>query len=211
LKSLDLQNGVVSIDAIACEKKNADLIIEKQGHYLLALKNNNKHIYEQVSQRMQLIKTQLPNNKHIDFGSGRIETRHCYVETNLELYDDLVEWVHLKSLIMIESTRETKDKISKETRFYLSDLEGEPAIFNKLVRAHWGIENNLHWSLDVVFREDLQRTKTGNAPDNLNTVRKLALQSLRRIDDKESIKNRRKMAGWDNDYLKTILAKFICV
>jgi hypothetical protein len=85
LKSLDLQDSVVSIDAIACEKKNADLIVEKQGHYLLSLKNNNKNIYEQVSERMLSIKSQLPNNKHIDFGSGRIETRHCYVETNLEL------------------------------------------------------------------------------------------------------------------------------
>jgi predicted transposase YbfD/YdcC len=211
LRSLDLENGVVSIDAIACEKKNADLIIDKKGHYLLALKNNQKHIYEQVFARMQSIKSQLPNAKHVDFGSGRIETRHCYVETNLELYDDLSEWTHLQSIIMIESSREVDNKTSKEIRFYLSDLKQEPAVFNTLVRGHWSIENRLHWMLDVVFREDLQTTKTGNAPDNLNTLRKLALQSLTKTDDKESIKNKRKMAGWDNQYLKKILSKFICV
>ena len=206
LKSLDLKDSIVTIDAIACDVKNADIITSKQGHYILALKNNNKYIYQQVSERFNQIKTQLPNNEHFDFGSGRIETRTCYVENNLTLYDDLAPWQHLKSIIIIESKREIKDKISFETRFYLSDLALEPKEFNQYIRNHWSIENSLHWQLDVTFREDLQRTKTGNAPENLAIIRKLSLQLLNNITDKESIKSRRKLSGWNDQYLIKVLS-----
>ena len=206
LNSLDLKDSLVTIDAIACDVKNADIIISKQGHYILALKKNNKHIYQQVSERFAQIKTQLPKNEHIDFGNGRIETRTCYVEKDLTLYDDLVPWNHLKSIIVIESKREIKDKISFETRFYLSDLILNPKEFNQYIRNHWSIENKLHWQLDVTFREDLQRTQTGNAPENLAIVRKLSLQLLNKITDKESIKSRRKLAGWNDQYLIEMLS-----
>lgn len=196
----------MTIDAMACDVKNADLITSKQGHYILALKNNNKHIYQQVSERFAQVKTQLPKNEHIDFGSGRIETRTCYVENDLTLYDDLAHWKHLESIIIIESKREIKDKISFETRFYLCDLALEPKDFNQYIRNHWSIENSLHWQLDVTFREDLQRTKTGNAPENLAIVRKLSLQLLNNITDKESIKSRRKLAGWNDQYLIKLLS-----
>lgn len=205
LNSLDLKDSIVTIDAMACDVKNADLITSKQGHYILALKNNNKHIYQQVSERFAQIKSQLPKNEHIDFGSGRIETRTCYVENNLTLYDDLATWKHLKSIIIVESKREIKDKMSIETRFYLCDLVLEPIEFNQYIRNHWSIENKLHWQLDVTFREDLQRTKTGNAPENLAIVRKLSLQLLNNINDKESIKSRRKLAGWNDKYLIQLL------
>jgi len=206
LNSLDLKGSIVSIDAMACEVKNADLITQKQGHYLLALKNNNKSVYQQVSERFPKIKTQLSNNECIDFGSGRIETRTCYVENNLTFYDDLAHWQHLKSIIIIESKREINDKISVETRFYLSDLALEPKAFNQYIRNHWSIENKLHWQLDVTFREDLQRTKTGNAPENLAIIRKLSLQLLNNVTDKESIKSRRKLAGWNDQYLTKLLS-----
>jgi predicted transposase YbfD/YdcC len=206
LKSLDLKDSIVTIDAIACDIKNADIITSKQGHYILALKNNNKHIYHQVSERFAQVKTQLSKNEHIDFGSGRIETRTCYVENDLSLYDDLVPWKHLKSIIIIESKREINEKISFETRFYLSDLALEPKEFNQYIRNHWSIENSLHWQLDVTFREDLQRTQSGNAPENLAIVRKLSLQLLNKITDKESIKSRRKLAGWNDQYLIKLLA-----
>lgn len=119
---------------MACDVKNADLITTKQGHYILALKNNNKHIYQQVSERFAQVKTQLSKNEHIDFGSGRIETRTCYVENDLTLYDDLAHWQHLKSIVIIESKREIKDKVSFETRFYLCDLALEPKEFNQYIR-----------------------------------------------------------------------------
>lgn len=206
LNSLDLKDSLVTIDAMACDVKNADLITAKKGHYILALKNNNKHIYQQVSERFAQVKAQLSKNEHIDFGSGRIETRTCYVENDLTLYDDLAPWHHLKSIIIIESKREIKDKVSFETRFYLSDLAFEPKEFNQYIRNHWSIENSLHWQLDVTFREDLQKTKTGNAPENLAIVRKLSLQLLNKMTDKESIKSRRKLAGWNDQYLIKLLS-----
>jgi len=205
LNSLDLKDSIVTIDAIACDIKNANIITSKKGHYILALKNNNKHIYQQVSERFAQVRTQLSKNEHIDFGSGRIETRTCYVENDLTLYDDLAPWQHLKSIIIIESKREVKDKISFETRFYLSDLALEPKVFNQYIRNHWSIENSLHWQLDVTFREDLQKTKTGNAPENLAIIRKLSLQLLNNITDKESIKSRRKLSGWNDQYLVKVL------
>jgi predicted transposase YbfD/YdcC len=151
-------------------------------------------------------------NEHIDLVGGRIETRTCYVENDLTLYDDLAHWKHLKSVVIIESKREIKDKISFETRFYLCDLVLTPKDFNQYIRNHWSIENKLHrqatlWQLDVTFREDLQRTKTGNAPENIAIVRKLSLQILNNANDKENIKSRRKLAGWNDQYLLQLLNK----
>ena len=201
----------MSIDDIACQLSNADLIVGKEGHYLLALKKNNKSIHEQVSQRMQAKKASLPTAENVDFGSGRIERRRCYVENDLALYDDLAGWEHLRSIVMVEASREIGDKLSNETRYYLSDLALAPDDSNGLVRGHWGIENSLHWVLDVVFLEDRQRVRSGNAPDNMATLRKLAMQMLDHMEDKQSMKNKRKMAGWNDEYLARILDKIKCV
>lgn len=181
--------------------------MEKKGHYLLALKKNQGLLYEQVTQRMPQIKAQLPVNEHIDFGSGRIETRRCYVESNLNLYDDLRGWPSCQSVIMIEASREINGVISYQTRYYYysSDLVLSAARFNSAVRHHWGIENQLHWCLDMVFHEDQQRIRVGNGAENFATVRKMALQLLHRMDDKESLKSRRKLAGWDDNYLIKLL------
>lgn len=211
LNSLDLADSLVSIDAIACEETKAALIVEKQGHYLLALKQNQGQIFEQVSERMQKTKAQRAYDEQVDFGSGRIETRRCWVETNLALYDSLADWSHLKSIVMVEARREVDGKISEQTRYYLSDLSLSATGFNGYVRQHWSIENNLHWSLDVVFGEDRQRTRMGQAADNLSTTRKLALQVLNQMAGKESLKNRRKRAGWDDNYLLSVIGLFKCV
>jgi predicted transposase YbfD/YdcC len=208
LHSLDLTDSLVSIDAIACEPANAKLIVDRQGHYLLALKKNQPALFEQVQQRMQQTKGQLAIDEQVDFGSGRIETRRCYVETNLSFYDDLQNWSHCKSIVMVEAVREIAGQRSEQTRYYLSDLVLTPRAFNNHVRHHWGIENQLHWSLDVVFHEDQQRIRTGNGAENFATVRKVALQLLQRVKDKESIKSRRKLAGWDEKYLLKILTLF---
>lgn len=129
----------------------------------------------------------------------------------MTLYDDLAHWKHLKSIIIIESKREIKNEISIETSFYLSDLVLDPKDFNQYIRNHWSIENRLHrraapWQLDVTFREDLQRTRTGNAPENLAIIRKLSLQLLNKVSDKESIKSRRKIAGWNDKYLVDLIS-----
>lgn len=127
------------------------------------------------------------------------------MESKLQLLDGLANWPGLKSVVMVESHRQKEGKTTVETRFYLSSLEATPAEFNRLVRNHWSIENRLHWKLDVVFREDMSRTRKGNAAENMATARKIALQLLAQVQDKQSMKNRRKMAGWDDDYLLDIL------
>jgi predicted transposase YbfD/YdcC len=205
IDSLDLQGALVSIDAIGCSEKMAKSITDKGGDYLLSLKKNQKNLYEQVSEYMFKQKESLVKDEWIDFGSGRIEHRKAYVCKGLGLLDDLATWPAVKSVVMVEARREKEGKVQQETRFYVSSLEAAATTFNRLVRNHWGIENNLHWMLDVVFREDQSRTRKGNAPENLATVRKTALQLLHQATDKESIKSRRKMAGWDDNYLLNLL------
>lgn len=208
LAALELTNTLVSIDAIACEPANAELIVSRQGHYLLALKKNQGQLYEQVTHRMQQTKSQLPVDEQVDFGSGRIETRRCYVATDLALYDDLAQWPSCRAVVMIEAQREIDGVVSHQTRYYLSDTVLSASAFNKAVRHHWGIENQLHWCLDVAFLEDRQRIRLENGAENFATLRKLALQLLHRVEDKESLKSRRKLAGWDDNYLLNMLTLF---
>lgn len=205
LESLELKGGLVSIDAIACNAKVAEIIVGKEADYLLALKNNQKQLFEQVSEHMQQRKAVLEQEVWKDFGSGRIETRTCYVTHDLALLDGLEGWPEIKSVVMIVSQREKDGKITEQVRYYLSSLQESAKAFNRYVRKHWGIENNLHWQLDVVFREDQSRTRTGNGAENMATLRKIALQVLHQQKDKNSIKNRRKIAGWNDDYLMTLI------
>jgi predicted transposase YbfD/YdcC len=207
IDSLELQGAVVSIDAIGCSEKIAKSITDKGGYYLLSLKRNQKSLYEQLSEYMLKHKASFAKDEWLDFGSGRIENRTAYVCDRLELLDDLASWPSISRVVMVEASREKNGKVQQETRFYLSSLAAEAATFNQLVRSHWGIENNLHWLLDVVFKEDQSRTRKGNAPENLAALRKIALQVLNQATDKESIKSRRKMAGWDNNYLINLLQK----
>jgi len=172
---------------------------------LMAIKQDHKHAYEQLSDWMEKRKENLPVDEWVDFGSGRIEQRRCYVEEHVLLLDELAAWPELKSVIMVESQREKEGQIIRQRRFYLSSLPASAAGFNRLVRSHWSIENRLHWHLDVIFREDASRTRKGNAPQNMATARKMALQLLARVEDKESMKNRRKIAGWDENYLLHVL------
>jgi predicted transposase YbfD/YdcC len=207
IDSLDLQGALVSIDAIACSEKTATSITDKGGYYLLSLKKNQKSLYEQVSEYMFKQKESLACHQWIDFGSGRMESRTAYVCDKLELLDDLAAWPAIKVVVMVEASREKNGKVQQETRFYLSSLTADVATFNRLVRNHWGIENNLHWMLDIVFQEDRSRTRMGNAAENLATLRKTALQILNQATDKESIKSRRKTAAWNDNYLLDLLQK----
>lgn len=212
IKSLDLRGALVSCDAAGCQISNAELIVERQGSYLIAIKKDQAQAYEQLSEWMGKRKEGLPANEWVDFGSGRIEKRRCFVESRLELLDGLAGWPGLKSVVMVESHREKNGKTTVETRFYLSSLEATPEQFNIRVRNHWSIENRLHWKLDVVFREDMSRTRQGNAPQNMATARKMALQLLGQVQDNQSMKNRRKMAGWDEQYLlEVVKGVFKCV
>ncbi|MEM6844970.1 MAG: ISAs1 family transposase [Bacteroidota bacterium] len=147
-------------------------------------------------------------DRNVDFGAGRIETRICYVTTRTDLLEGTLAWKNIQSVIMMHAVRETSGKRQEEYRFYLSDVAQTPAYFNKKVREHWGVENHLHWQLDVSFNEDKCRTNTKNGAENRNTLRKLVLQLLRQMNDKHSIKVRRKKAGWDDAYLTHIIRQY---
>ena len=205
LRALDLQDTLVSCDAAGCQLANADLIVARGGHYLLALKGDQPTAYEQVHDHLRARLDQVPMAQEWDFGAGRIEHRTCYVENRLDLLDGLAEWTHLKSVIRVDASREINGQTVRQTRYYLSSLEASAADFNRYIRQHWHIENRLHWRLDVVFREDRQRVRCQNGPLNMTTARKMALQALARMDDTHSMKNRRKIAGWDDDYLTAVL------
>lgn len=205
IEDLDVKDSVVSIDAIANIPSIAAQIVDKGGDYILSLKKNQKDTFEQVSDYMRQNQSSLESADNIDFGSGRIETRTCYVLKNFAFIENVLAWKGIKSVVMIHAQREIKDKIESEYRFYLSSKDQDAKYFNKRIREHWSIENQLHWHLDVSFDEDRCRTKMGNGCENHNTLRKIALQILKQKKDKHSIKERRKKAGWNNEYLLNII------
>lgn len=208
LEDINIEGAMVSIDAIGCQKKIAETIIEEKGDYLLSVKGNQPKLFEQVS---ALFSTQKEISSHEQFnkGHGRYEERKCSI---INLNDSqLTEggfslWKDINTLIMIESVRESEAKVEESTRYYISSSKEKSAeYFNKLVREHWGIENKLHWFLDVVFSEDASRARTGNAPLNLNILRKLALQRVKKMPEKNSMQKKRYRASLNNEYLRKIV------
>ncbi len=206
IEDLDIENSIVSIDAIANTPSIAEQIVDKGGDYILSLKKNQGNTFEQVSNYMLRNQKHLELDKNVDFGSGRIETRQCYVlDKHLELIESVLAWKNIKSVVMVHAVRDLGNKIQGEYRFYLSSKKESANYFNRKIREHWSIENQLHWHLDVSFDEDRYRTKMGNGCENHNTLKKIALQVLKQQSDKHSIKERRKKAGWNDQYLlKTI-------
>lgn len=205
IEELDVKNAIISIDAIGNSPNIATQIFDKEGDYILSLKKNQKNTFEQVSDYMQRHQLFFEVDKNVDFGSGRIETRSCYVTHNLHLMENVLAWKGIKSVVMIHAKREIRDKIEEDFRFYLSSKDENAVYFNRRIREHWSIENQLHWHLDMSFQEDRCRTKMGNGTENHNTLRKLSLQLLQQQNDKHSIKERRKKAGWNNQYMFNII------
>jgi predicted transposase YbfD/YdcC len=205
IEEIEIKNTVVSIDAIANSPSIAEQIIKKGGDYILSLKKNQKLTFEQVSDYMKTHESLFEMDENIDFGSGRIETRRCYVAKNLVFMEDTLAWAGIKSVVMIHAKREIRNKEQSQYRFYLSSKDENAKYFNDRIREHWSIENQLHWHLDVSFDEDRCRTKMGNGAENHNTLRKIALQILQQKQDKHSIKEKRKKAGWNNQYLIEII------
>jgi len=213
INTIDTEGALVSIDAMGCQKSIAELIVndDNKADYLLALKKNNKRLYKEVEDWMNKHKLRMDTYQQIDYVGGRIEKRTTYVTQNLVYIDELTGWKGVKSLIMIESERKYKNGEQKDTfqtRYYISSKGGQSEYFGSCIRKHWGIENQLHWYLDVVFNEDRQRVREGNAPDNMAILRKMALQILVQNKGKSSVKKVRKRAAWNNDFLAQIITTF---
>jgi len=206
IKLLDLDGLIVTIDAMGTQTKIADSIKGKGADYILALKGNQGYLNELVESGFQTRKADL-YYETIEKDHGRIEIRKCYVMNQIKWMDEEIDrWRDLKSIIKIESIREIQNKKAEETRYYISSLNDNAELINNSIREHWGIENKLHWSLDVTFREDESRKRAGKTAKNFTIVRRIALNLLRTCDDlKISIKRKRLRAGWDEAYLQSIL------
>ena len=217
LKLLDIQGCIVTIDAMGCQKAIAKEIIETGADYVLGLKTNHRHLCLSVASWFD---KSLANgfakqtySHHLDAAGpsshGRIERReHWVVEVPMHLKRAAAPWTGLKTVAMVRRTRQVGDKISTEDSYYLSSLAlsvGAQALATA-VRSHWSVENELHWSLDVGFREDACQVRKDNAPANLACLRRMALTQLKQETGKKlGIQGKRRRAGWDSEYLETVL------
>ncbi len=207
LKILDIKGCIVTIDAMGCQKKIAQEIIKKGAYYMLMVKNNQPELKRQVE---KLFKRggSVQTDKQIDAGHGRVETRICDVIDDLRFMDDMEQWADLKSIVRVQSERYDKktQKTSQQTRYYISSLDADAKKSNDAVRSHWAIENNLHWTLDVVFKEDASLKKKGNSAMNYNIVLKLALAMIERDKSRKQSKPiKRLYAAWNDNYRSKIL------
>lgn len=207
LSSIDITDSVVSIDAMGTQKEIADQIVEQSGHYFLSVKGNQKGLLEDIE---CAFKTHQGYNRfeEVEKGHGRIETRRCSILSAKDfLLEENVEvWKNISTLIRIDTCREIKGEHYQETRYYISDEDcGQASYYNALARGHWSIENQLHWHLDVTFREDDCRVREGNSPVNLSTIRKFALQIISNANDKLSLKKRQYKAALDIGYMKKLI------
>jgi len=216
LELLDLEGSVVSIDAIGCQRQIASQIVRSGGDYLLAVKENQPTLHEQVSKAMDeliLESTSTPEQaiehsftQTVDGDHGRIETRRVWVSDQVQWVKLEEPWPHLGSVIAIESVREIGNDLSTERRYLVSSLKDLNATrAAQLVRSHWSVENNLHWQLDVSFDEDRRRIRKGHAAENFSRLCRMALNRLKSDKSKGSIRTKRLKAGWDHYYLFKLL------
>lgn len=210
---LDLKGSTVTIDAMGCQYEIADKIVEKQGQYIFSLKGNQGNLHDDVKTYFndeQVLKNIKPH-KDYDKGHGRIESRSCWATHEVSwLRERHPHWKTISSIIRIDSIRDIKGVCSSETRYYVSSLETDSAKFLASIRSHWAIENSLHWILDMSFGEDQSRIRKHNAPQVMAIIRHIALNLLQLTKNqmkRQSIKRLRKMAGWNNATLSSILSQ----
>lgn len=211
LRALELAGCIVTADALHCQKDTAKEIIEADADYVLALKGNQGTAFAEVKsfldEAVQRNEAHLVQTQTVDKEHGRLEVRRYWQSEKLDWFADRPAWTGLKSVGVVEAQRTLKGKTSVERRYYLSSLPAEATKFARAVRGHWGVENSLHWVLDVVFGEDQSRARSGNALENLAATRRLAVNLLRRDQTcKRSIKGKLMRAAIDPDYLKLILS-----
>jgi predicted transposase YbfD/YdcC len=206
LQMLDIKGSIITIDAMGTQKHIAATIIDNDANYILALKGNQGYLKEDVESLCKRMKPD-SENEVVEKGHGRIETRNCKVFQQIQLLENLQDWKGLQSVVQITSTREIRDKKTTEIRQYICSLLSNATAFNKYIRLHWGVENSLHWTLDMTFREDEQRKREKNSAQNFAVIRKIVLNLLKQENsNKLSLRTKRLKAGWDNNFLLKILA-----
>lgn len=208
LDILDVSDNIVSIDAMGTQKEIAKKIIEKKANYILAVKDNQPQLLEDIQDEFRFYKPSSVNTTQ-DVDHGRIETRICSVISDFQFIKNDNDWANLRRIIKVESTREFKNsskETEKATRYYISSAQEKAEKFQSVIRSHWAIENKLHWTLDVAFNEDASRKRAGNAAQNYSILLKIALNLLKNEKtEKQGVKGKRLKAAWDNQYLLKLL------
>jgi predicted transposase YbfD/YdcC len=213
LDLLDLSGCIVTIDAIGCQKGITRKITDKDAEYVLALKSNQGGLYDDVQELFRYAQetafVDCDCHKTVDKGHGRIEIRECWTISSPEYMAylrDRSSWINLRSIVMVKRERRLQDKVETEIKYYISSLLRDAESVLKTIRSHWGIENGLHWVLDIAFREDECRLRKGNGAQNFGLLRHIALNLLKQESTcKRGIKTKRLKAGWDMDYLRKVL------
>ena len=214
LSKLDIQGAVVTIDAMGCQKAIAKKIIQKEADYVLAVKGNQGHLSGAIRDLFEIAHQENFNRlshqftEEIDKAHGRVEHRRYWITEDLSSISDLMcQWKGIKSIGMVESQRHIGDKITVECRYFITSLKETAPLFSKAVRRHWSVENELHWVLDVTFREDDSRIRRENGAENMATARHISLNMLRQEKTcKKGIKAKRFKAALDTNYAEKILA-----
>jgi predicted transposase YbfD/YdcC len=222
LRALELAGCIVTVDAMGCQKQIAKEIIEADADYVLALKGNQETAFEEVKRFLDDAVAQaaaparpgrgqrrapLEFCETVEKDHGRLEIRRYWLSADLDWFADRPKWEGLRTVGVVESVRQEGGAApTTERRYYLNSLGPGVERFARAVRSHWGVENQVHWVLDVQMNEDQSRARTGHAPENLGTLRRLALNLLRRDQRKpRGIKGKRLSAAWNHDYLLQLL------
>jgi len=212
LRLLEIKGCLVTIDAMGCQTEIAAQIIDQGGDYILALKGNQGTLYEDVKSFFQDPKLQedremaLYEEQTVDGDHGRIETRRYRCTSDIPWLDELGRWKGLQSICEVTSERQVADEVSSERRYFIASIPADPKRWTYGVRCHWGIENELHWRLDVTFREDDCRVRTGHGPENFAMLRHIAMNLISRETSKGSFKAKRYRAALSDDYRLKVLA-----
>ena len=207
LSRLDIAGAVVTVDAMGCQKKLAEQIKRQGGDYVLSLKGNQGSLHDDVKTFFTSSLSPAAASVSYDGEHGRIETRTIRATADIAWLQERHDWKGLQSIIAVTAKREIGDKVSEETRYFISSLNAnDPKRLARVVRAHWAIENNLHWVLDIAFDEDSNRTRKGHSAANLAVIRHIALNLIKaEKTSKVGVKIKRLKAGWDNNYLLRVI------
>jgi len=214
LELLDLSGCIVTIDAMGCQRKIAEQIISKSADYVLALKGNQGELHDDVTLFLAEQRSCHYNDIKVDIyettdaDHGRIEERSYCITEDIGWLREKHDWPGLRSIGFVESTREVNNQVSTETRYFISSLAPDAQEFAEAVRGHWGIENSLHWVLDVNFKDDGCRIRKDNAPQNFAIIKHMAYNLIQKErSTKKSMNSKRRLAGWDERYLLKVLCQ----